>query len=145
MVPGGALCKTGNRQPQSRLAAATLPASFQVSRVKRREVRKSWKASAAGVNVSFGTRNLKVVNGSLFSYLNPARERPLQYVPDLQAKFLDGRNVADIGHPSNLLRYLPVKGRNASVTHRSPAPSGGRQCSNRHSHFRPQSVPPRVH
>jgi len=43
---------------------------------------------------------------------SPARERPLQYIADLQAKILNVRVGTDYGHPRKLLRYLPLKGRN---------------------------------
>jgi len=47
-----------------------------------------------------------------------------QYIPDLQAKFLNVRCSAYSGHPSKLLRYFPLKGRNAPLTHRSHACQG---------------------
>ena len=52
----------------------------------------------------------------------------LQYVADLHAKLLNVRCSAYSGYPSELLRYLPLKGRNAPVTHRSLAASEGREC-----------------
>jgi hypothetical protein len=58
----------------------------------------------------------------------------LQYDPDLPANLPDGRFGTDTGHLSNLLRYSDGKVWDRAVSHRSPSPPGGRQCSSTDVH-----------
>ena len=47
-------------------------------------------------------------------------KRKLQYFQDKQALRLNVRSVVRTSHPTNLLRYSPLKGRSATQTLRSP-------------------------
>jgi len=95
-------------------------------RLRRRRLRKA--------DVRF--RPAKVSNGLRIQPIDHLLlNGDFQYVPDLQAEFLNVRIGFDTGHPTKSLRYYSGKVRDRALTHRSLALSGGRQCSNfGHSH-----------